>query len=55
MYVYVRYIPSMGSANGRRRYLVTPPVIDWVLTQNDPWRYIRILFSLYLRGGPMKI
>ena len=34
------FIPSgiilgMGSANERRRYLVTPPLIGWVHSQND--------------------
>ena len=26
----------MGSANERRRYIVTPPIIGWAHTQNDP-------------------
>ena len=26
----------MGSANDRRRYIVTSSVIDWARTQNDP-------------------
>ena len=28
---------AMGSANGRRRYVVTPPLIGWAHTKNDPW------------------
>ena len=27
----------MGSANERRRYIVTPPLIGWARTQNEPW------------------
>ena len=27
----------MGSANERRRYYVTPSIIGWAHTQNDPW------------------
>ena len=27
----------MDSANKRRRYYVTPPVIGWAHTQNDAW------------------
>ena len=30
-------ILGMGSANERRRYIVTPPLIDRAHTQNDPW------------------
>ena len=29
-------IMDMGSANERKRYIVTPPLIDWAQTQNDP-------------------
>ena len=29
-------ILGMGSTNERRRYLVTPPFIDWAHTQNEP-------------------
>ena len=28
---------GMGSDNERRRYIVTPPLIDWAHTQNDPY------------------
>ena len=31
---------GMGSANERRRYYVTPPVIGRAHTQNDPWIYV---------------
>ena len=30
-------ILCMRPANERRRYTVTPPVIGWAHTQNDPW------------------
>ena len=32
-----RIILGMVSANERRRYYVTPPLIGWAHTQNDPW------------------
>ena len=37
-------ILSMGSANERRRYIVTPPLIGRAHTQNDP--YLSIVFAL---------
>ena len=30
-------ILGMGSADERRRYIVTAPLIGWAQTQNDPW------------------
>ena len=30
-------ILCMHSANERRRYIVTSPLIGWVHTQKDPW------------------
>ena len=30
-------ILGQGSANEKRRYIVTSSVTDWALTQNDPW------------------
>ena len=38
-------ILGMGSANGRRRYIVTPPLIGWIHTQNDPWMVVWVLFE----------
>ena len=32
---------GMGSANERRRYIVTPPLIGWAHTQNYPCNQIR--------------
>ena len=34
---YPEIILDMGSANERRRYTVTPPLIGWAPNQNDPW------------------
>ena len=34
---YIWIILSMASANERRRYIVTSPLIGWAHTQNDPW------------------
>ena len=33
---YSRIILGMGSANDRRRYIVTPPLIGWAHTHDDP-------------------
>ena len=30
-------ILGMGSANERKRFIVTPPLIGWAHTQNDAW------------------
>ena len=49
-YVHSGIILGMGSANERRRYIVansrqceryivTPCLIDWAHTQNDPWYF----------------
>ena len=38
-------ILGMGSANERQRYNVTPSLISWAHTQNDPWKYR--IFSIY--------
>ena len=35
--VYTGHILGMGSANERRRYYVTSPLIGWANIQNDPW------------------
>ena len=32
-------ILGIGSANGRRRYIVMPSLIDWAHAQNDPGSY----------------
>ena len=43
-----KIILGMGSANERRRYIVTPPLIDWAHTQNDPWLwYYRLHITNY--------
>ena len=34
---YARIILWMRPTNGTRCYIVTPSLIDWVHTQNDPW------------------
>ena len=34
---YSGIILGMDSANERRRYIVTPPLIGWAHTQKDPW------------------
>ena len=41
MDVYSEMILHMGSGN-ERTYLVTPPLIGWVHTQNDPRKYIAV-------------
>ena len=33
-------IMGMGSAKERRRYIVTPPLIGWAHTQDDPWCWL---------------
>ena len=38
-------ILSMGSANERRRYIVTSPLTGWAYTQNDPCTWC-ILFGI---------
>ena len=42
---YTGIILGMGSANERRRYIITPPLIGWAHTQNDPW-YNPISFEI---------
>ena len=37
LYGYTAIILVMGSANERRRYIVTPPRIASAHNQNDPW------------------
>ena len=32
-----RIILGMGSATQRMRYIVTPHLIGWAHTENDPW------------------
>ena len=39
-------ILSMGSANGRRRYYVTPPLIGWAHIQIDPCETLRTIASM---------
>ena len=39
-------ILGMGSANERRRFIITPPLIGWVHTQNDPCIAICFMGSL---------
>ena len=32
-------------SNGRRRYIVTSPLMGWVLIQNNPWLYCSIEYA----------
>ena len=36
-------ILAMGSANERRRYIVTSSLIGWAHTQNDPWVHTKVM------------
>ena len=50
-------ILGMGSANERRRYIVTSSLIGWADTQNDPWCWICwvtwiSMRLVYWRGSP---
>ena len=36
-FVYPGIILSMGFANGRRCYIITPSLVGWAHTQNDPF------------------
>ena len=43
---------GMGSANERRYYIVTPPLIGWAHTQNDPsWHYPAHPCTVYITGN----
>ena len=37
LHLFAWVILCMGSANGRRRYIVTSSLIGWTHTRNDPW------------------
>ena len=41
-------ILSMGSANERRRYYVTPSLIGWTHTQNDPCIQMRLYWNVFV-------
>ena len=47
---------GMGSTNERRRYLVTPPLIDWAHTQNEPIPRMSPYpeWSFWLWASPMR-
>ena len=41
-------IPSLGSANERRRYYVTPPLIGGAHAKNGPWKSISSIFGSHV-------
>ena len=48
---YTGIILGMVSANDRRRYIVTPSLIVWAHTQNDPYKHHRSV----LESNPLTI
>ena len=43
-------ILGMGSSNQRRRYIVTPPLIGWTHTENDPLLEVPMYVALRQQG-----
>ena len=55
---YVRIILGMGSANERRRLMITPPLISLAHTQNNLWYGVSVVSILEqektsYNGSPM--